>query len=200
MKRTLQILVVCLGLSLSLANSKAAVNFVFTPSSTNVALGGTFNVTLSLQVTAGEAVSGVDYLFQQLTSAGFYISGRNGAGSIFDSVVTPNATILSRPNANLDPTNNNDLGAFTSDQSTRGSGLLETYSISLDPSVTVGTYTISTTSGFYSGAGPNFPSNPISQNGTLTITVVPEPTTWAFLVLGGLGALATTRFRARRRG
>jgi len=196
-------------LALPFTLAKAAVNLVFTPtSSTTIAQGGSFNVTLNLQVTGGEQVSGLDYLFQQLSSAGFYIIARDNTGSVFNDLQSPSdVTVLGRPAADLNPQNDFDLGASTSDQSstsTNSTFLVSTFTIGTNANIAPGTYTISTTSGssapsFYSGpAAANFAQNNVNQDASIVITVVPEPATWSLMALGGLGALGLSLLRARR--
>lgn len=204
--KTLCLILAILGLA-SLP-AKADVNLVFTPvGSTTIAQGGFFDVTLSLQVTNNEQVSGLDYLFQELSAAGFYIISRSNSGSPFDDLQSPSdAMVLARPAADLNPENDFDLGASTSDlSSTSGNGtfLVSTFRIGTNPGINLGSYTISTTSGnsaasFYSGPSPDFTQNNVNQDASITITVIPEPATFSLLVMAGLSALAVTRYTKRK--
>ena len=87
MKTRIQKFVLCLVLILPFALANGAVNLVFNTPTQNITPGGTFNITLSLQTTAGEQVTGVDYYLQELSAAGFAIMDRNMAASPFNGVV-----------------------------------------------------------------------------------------------------------------
>jgi len=198
---------IAVGLTLPFSAAKSDVNLVFSPISfTNVPSSGSFNVTLNLVVTAGEQVVAVNYFLQELSAAGFYIISRSVAGSPLSDTYSSDAMVAVRPGANLAGggpaagTNSLDLGANTATpQTTTGSALVATYSIGLD-NVAPGTYTIQTFSVPGSGwVDQNQIDRTFNSQASLTVSVVPEPATWSFIVLGGVAALGVNRLRRTRR-
>ena len=140
MKTRIQKFVLCLVLILPFALANGAVNLVFNTPTQNITPGGTFNITLSLQTTAGEQVTGVDYYLQELSAAGFAIMDRNMAASPFNGVVffddslvesSGDAAAPAGADNALNPRNDYDLGGDTSPTGTTvtGTQLVATFTI-----------------------------------------------------------------------
>lgn len=205
--------IIAVALVLPFAAANAAVNLVFDQASVSVLPGGQFDVTLSIEVTNNEQVSGFSTLLAELSSAGFFIVSRDRTGSPFSDPQTADTTVDDRPDyADLNPTTGDssltpsgDLGAGTPSGATSGNSTFftGTYTIGLD-GVAPGTYTISTT-GDFDGTGPSFwadetqGENDFDNEASIVITVVPEPATWSLIALGGLGAIGMNLLRARRK-
>ena len=157
-------------------------------------------------------MTGLDYYFQELSAAGFFIVSRDITGSAFSDTYFSNAQVAqssdSQPPAGADnalnPRNDFDLGAVTNPVGTiAGSGLIGNFVIGVGAGVAPGVYTISTTSNAntgWVGAGPTFPDNAFSNHASITITVVPEPATWSLLGLGVVGAIGLNYLRSRNKG
>lgn len=95
-----------------------------------------------------------------------------------------------------------DLGAVSDDPSQQFTGtmLLANYTFSL-AGAPAGTYTLYSTEISPKGSEINDTSF-VSHNApaaSYTITVVPEPSTWSMLILGGLGTVGLVALRRRRR-
>ena len=82
---------------------------------------------------------------------------------------------------------------------------LGTYTFSLAGTLAPGTYTFDTTvlstsanrfSDVVDNTGFNSPY-PVSNSASFSITVVPEPSTWSLMILGGFGAVALGMIRRR---
>jgi hypothetical protein len=212
MKTQLQKLILGLALIIPFALADGAVNLVFNTPTQTVLAGGTFNVTLSLQVTAGEQVTGLDYYFQELSSAGFTITNRDITGSAFSDAYFSNAQLTSSGDAAtpagadnaLNTRNDYDLGAVTNPAGTiTGSGFVATFTLGVPNTAGIGQqYTISTTSNAgtgWVGPGPSFTDNPFSSQASMVVTVVPEPATWSLLSLGVLASLGLNVLRRKVR-
>jgi hypothetical protein len=218
MKTHIQKLILALALILPFALANGAVNLAFDTPTQNITPGGTFNVTLSIQITGGEQVTGVDYYLQELSSAGFFIvsrtSNQNAAQNpvafspfFSDSQVESSGDVASPagPDNLLNPRNDYDLGGVTQDQNVPNTtgGVVASFTIGVPNSFTVGQqFTISTTSNAgqgWSGPGPGFTDHTFDNNASILLTVVPEPPTWALLGLGFLGTLGVNILRARVR-
>jgi hypothetical protein len=179
--------------------------------SASVSAGGTLNVQLTLQVTAGEQVTGLDYYFQELSAAGFFIVSRDITGSAFSDAYFSNAQVAHSTDAQppagadnaLNPRNDYDPGAVTNPVGTvAGSGLIGNFVIGVGAGVAPGVYTISTTSNpntGWVGPGPNFPDHAFSNQASIQVSV-PEPATWSLPGLGAIGAICLHYLRSRNKG
>ncbi len=221
MKTRLHKLILGLALLLPCALANGAVNLLFDVSTKNATPGGSFNITLSLQTTAGEQVTGVDYYLQELSAAGFFIIDRNMAASPFNGVVFFDDSLVESSNDAASPAgadnalaggtgaqtgrNDYDLGGDTSPTGTTvtGTQFVGTFTIGVPNTLTPGQqFTISTTSNAgtgWVGAGPSFTDHPFDSNASVVVTVVPEPATWSLLGLGALATLGLNVWRSKVR-
>ena len=198
------------GLSLiGAANAASIVTFsdgLADPASTTVNAGDTFSFTL--QLTTDIQTVGITYTLETLTgslsSGQLRLTGRNTTGTTFSDLATSNGVALTAANALLDSVNNNDLGGGVADVFTpnpAGSLFLATYTVQALPSISPGTYTIrlSSSSVVASGTFPDFFDAPISNTATniYTVTVVPEPTSTALMMVGLVSLAARRRRQAK---
>lgn len=99
-----------------------------------------------------------------------------------------------------------DLGATSgTNQTTPGAYFLANISFSISGAAQPGTYTLMNTSAFTGQPlGKRSVVNDASgatfdlASSTYSVTIVPEPQTWSFVLLGGLLGLAANHFRKRR--
>ena len=168
--------------------------------------GASFTFSITLAFTPGGSIDNLDglsYWFQQKSPGSPFITSitlRDVTGSMFTDLQTPG---LSYPQ-NLNPSNANDLGA----------------ALPPGPGTGAGTYFIANITVQISGAAPNTGTFVLSETLTggktsvisdsdgdtfaiaeadYTITMIPEPGTWAAAVLSILALLYSQRRRFARR-
>jgi hypothetical protein len=181
--------------------------FSFTPTSfADVTRGSTITFTINLVFTGGGSfttIEGLSYFLRQSNPASgfpFTIVGRDTTGSVFSDLLESNATVFA--GGALNPNNDDSLGGllpFGSGSVGSGTYFIANITLSVASNAPATTYTISSTVG---GLDPSTVSNsngdefPI-QPGSLTVTVVPEPSTVGLLLLAGSGA-AVAAYRRRK--
>lgn len=194
----------CAGLASPSANAQTS-QFIFAPvSGLSVAQGGTFQFTINLNITGlsgGDAaqpgvqnVNGVTYFLQQTSAAPFpfSITGRDIGASPFTDLISTQNQVFTSPGNLVDANGNErDLGGLSENPMGDGNYFVATITLTVAANATPGQYTISSVPGS-GGRGAvindsNGDTSPI-QAGTITITVVPEPSTYALLAIGAIGA------------
>lgn len=212
MKRT--ILLTLLGAGVLARAATATISLSASPSAQTAAPGGTFNVTLSLSVTATSGnptnVDGFDMYFVTLTGNRglFSISAATGTGDFksFGPTEPSGGDALNVDAATGFVRNGVDQGFLgPSPTAPPANYSLETVTFSIAPSTALGTYSFSTST--MANAGPAYYSDifdsggtvyPIDNAGTFSITVVPEPSTFGFLAVAASAGLAGYALRRRR--
>jgi hypothetical protein len=169
------------------------------PNTIFAAPGGTFQLSVQVNLGPGESTQTVDYWLSQFSGpqAGvFSITGRDFTGSEFPNPGSSNAEVTSPPGNRLNPQNASDLGSSVNDATDRTNGTFQvaTFTIQMSATAALGTYEIRTFD--YAGFGIN-DVTPAHQ--AAIFIGVPEPATWPLLSLGGLGALGVNRLSSRRR-
>jgi len=186
--------------------SAQSAQFTFTPMSFTAAPGSDITFRIDLTFAPGgniEDLNGLTFFLQQTngTTPFFTITGRDNTGSLFTDLQTSNFQLL--PDA-LDKTNpsfsnQKDLGALL-EVAPLGSGtfFVTNITLSIAANATPGTFTISsvTTGGktavINDSQGDTFPIQP----GSISVTIIPEPSTYALLAMTGMG-LAVVAYRRR---
>ncbi len=204
MKKTLIIALLALASASIVTHASAqSAQFVFTPtSSTSVAPGQNITFSISLNFTSGGNISdlfGTTYYLQQNGASPFVftLNSRDLSGSIFNDPTTTTLTA----NQALNPANAQDLGGSdtTGQPSASNPGyFIANISLKLGNSAVVGnTYTIqSTTSGPKTSVLSDSGAHTLAiQPGSITITVVPEPSTYMCLAVGAAMLFVVLRRR-----
>ena len=210
MKNTFVFLLAALSLC-AVRTSRATISIAATPSTQTVSLGGTFTISLSLTVTQSSApanVTGFDlYLATSSANSGYFTVKAAAATGPFTSSgpASPESDPLSTAAAAGFVRNGLDQGFSGATVNTPTTSLaLETLTLSVGANVPKGTYTFLTTSASNAGvyysdiSDSGFNTYPVDTAGTFSITVVPEPSTWALGLLGGAVGLIAVRRRTRR--
>ena len=166
--------------------------------------GDSFTFSIMLTFAPGGTVAnleGLSYWMQQTSPSGapfpFSITLRDVTGSGFTDLQTPGLTYPQT----LNPTNANDLGAaLPVGQPADGAGsyLVANITVSIDPNAPItGTYVLSNTiaGGKTSVISDNAGHTFAIPEADYTVTLVPEPATWAGAVL----VFAALLFHQRRR-
>lgn len=195
------------------------VSFSASPASQGpIVAGNSFNVQIQLSITGATPmnVQGFDLILETAAANSGFFSLTNASGA------APGVATSIRTYPDAITTGNSNHSGFAQNNFSQGFSFdtvlatapfsnvtLETLTILVAPGTPAGTYTFFTTdfagsanrsskisdsNGMTYGDAAN---EPITQ-GSFSITVVPEPTTWAFMSLGGLGLLAINRLRAKR--
>jgi hypothetical protein len=205
-------LVAALALPTMAFATVGSVALSFSPLNSNVTSPGS-SVTLTLQMSVtgfsgADAVAGYDGFLTSLNSSSgaFFIQTRttpaNSTSSPFSDPQTPDSSIVTRPGSNLDPSNNNDIGAsvnpFPSGAVGNGTYTLSTWVIGVDSGVANGTYNFTTSTNIWTDQIGGEHSD--LGAGTFSLVVgVPEPGTWSLMALGGIASFGLNFLRARRR-
>jgi hypothetical protein len=216
MKKHLFAVLAALGCSLALFSTASAQTALFiyndgngVPNAGTYHPGDSFTFSITLAFTPGGTVAnleGLSYWFQQQSPAGapfnFSITLRDVTGSGFTDLQTPGLTYPQT----LNPSNANDLGALLPiGQPADGAGsyLVANITVSIDPNAPIsGTYVLSNTitgsktSVITDNAGHTF----AIPEADYTVTLVPEPATWAAGILAIAGLVFTQRRRFARFG
>ena len=225
MKRTLLILSLAAAF-IGQASTQAQTITVSSPDSPTVNPGDVFNVTIQLSVSAAlpTSVTALNLLLATPSSGANsgvdFFTVKFGSGSATFPTSTGNGTTVSNFNTAGTGSNtgfnvstvSNDLGANAGGGAGAGTGPFSNVTVDLlqftvAPGTPDGTYTFRATPGttertFINDAG-NDGTNPggtynITSAPTFTITVVPEPSTWAFLTLGTFGCAGLVMLRRQR--
>ena len=222
MKKTL--LLLCSLMALVAPSALAQITFTASPVAQTVDISddNTFTVEIRLDIAQGTNPSdfaGFDLVFEAIANQNaINISGlfRVIAAttpianwSLIGSV--PNALVSTGSDHAGYVQNTSNMG-FSANDPLQSSQIIDTpvvnllvgtYTFSIDPSVANGTYSFQTTlqatsptkySSVSDSNGTTFPAN---NSATFDVTVVPEPTTWSLIALGGLVAAGMTMRRRR---
>ena len=130
----------------------------------------------------------------------YSISGRDIGASPFTDLISTQAQVFASPGNNVDANGNErDLGGLADNPMGDGTYFVATITLSIAGNAAPGSYTFQTvTSGgrqgvFNDSEGDTSPIQP----GSITVTVVPEPSTYALLAVGAICA-GTVVYRRRR--
>lgn len=220
-KMKLKLLALVSAVGLLAHSALAQVTFTASPSTQTVNLSSTnlFNVTFTLTVTGGNppSINGFD-LFVETNTANnpnansfFSITGATNLlpGSVVPSdTPTYPDTITTVGSDHTGFAQNAHSQGFSSDTNTSTTNPvpLETLSFSIAPNTPNGTYFFrtsniaSSTNKYSLVTDASFTAHPVNNDATFSISVVPEPTTWALLCLAGVGAFVVKRLQTRRNG
>lgn len=160
------------------------------PGPIQVSPGGTMQITLNL-VTTAEQVMGLDYRLSVSGSASGYftLTGRDFSGSSFSDPVETNAMVPAPAAAVMNPENDLSLGAWTPtfDPVAPGTWQVAVLTISIAADAPQGSFTLQTISPVDAGwFDENFEDHEFDSPASITVNVVPEPST-----AGALLAAAT---------
>jgi hypothetical protein len=197
-----------IALALASVCSAQTANFIYNdgngvPDAGTYHPGDSFSFSINLAFTPGGTISNLDglsYWLQQTSPASPFIASvtlRDVTGSMFTDLQTP---VLSYPQ-NLNPSNANDLGAAIAvgNPALTGPGpyLIANITVQIAPTALNGTYVLSQT---LTGAKTSVISDSSGHTFAIpeadySLTVVPEPGTWAGAALTLLALISTQRRR-----
>ena len=213
MRKLQLIAVIALGCAVATPQVSAqTANFIYTGVPVAPILpGSTFTIHMSIQVVTGNFMGnflGLSYWFAQSSPGGFgfqlnsRVTGVNGqpGASLFTDLFSPD---LQLPQT-MDPINRNpngtttstDLGAFTQlPAQPSGTWFIADITFQVRPDAVPGAYTLGNTTNTTPGVGSRI-SVWFDDDGDaasiaaspFTITVVPEPDSFALMVVGAVGA------------
>ncbi len=191
--------------------SHAAVLLTSPTSAVSVNPGGTFTLTLNLNVTGSEQVTGISYYWSTVAGAAgdFSITNRTETSSPFSSMTASDSSVTASPGNSLIlrsgvVRNNLDLGAgvadFNSPTST-GTWFVANYTFAVSGAAAPGTYALTSYNipgNGWSGPQPTFASSDFNGQASILVTVtttVPEPS--GLIWVGGLFLLVIMVLRRR---
>lgn len=186
----------------------SGTTFSFTPLSQSISMGGSFNVTLSLSgmMPPGNIIGYDVYLVTDAANAPFNFTI---TGSLASAPFNQFGPSLPSPITDPSPVSGfvlstENLGYIADNaQNSPYNFTLQTLTISTG-TAPPGTYTFFTSTeanaGFKYGDvfDEPFTNTYTVGQGSFQITVVPEPSTWSMLILGGLGTVGLVALRRRR--
>lgn len=199
------------GFLLVQAEARASVVLEFdngTAASDSVTIqpGSAFSFGVYLTSTAEQTV-GLSYFLAESTvgnpanpgSGMFTITGRGVSGSPYSELQTGNTAFLSAANAVLDPRNNNDAGGIEPSLEAQSAGtyFVANFTIQSSALTAVGTYEITFADAVY--IDEVFEPHSFNTLGTYTVTVVPEPGSFALVSVAGVLVLGRRVRRQIRR-
>lgn len=183
-----------LGLLLFIATAPAAVVLVTDQSTISVAPGDSFSLTLSMEISGGSQVTGLDYFWEVSANGSGNLSliARDIGDSLFSFLLTDPYPF---PDT-LDPRNSFNLGAGVDNPAVpagNGVWLVAEFSFAVSPSATPATYglMLAGVGGVFPdpvwvGPAPNFFSFPFDALPSISVVVIPEPSADLLFGLGGL--------------
>ena len=197
MKKLILILAVAVtcGLSSGPTSSAQTAQFVFAPVSgfENAAPGSSITFSINLVFTGGGSftdLQGMTYYLQQNGAAPFVftLTGRDLGASLFNDPTTPNPAAAGN-GAALNPSNDTDLGATALNPLGDGNYFVANVTVSIGGTAAAQSYTIqSTDSGNQFSRAFDSNGDDLSiQPGSLTVTVVPEPSSILLLAFASVG-------------
>lgn len=192
--------------------ASAQITLTATPSTQTVDLSSSnlFNVTISISGAPADMV-GFDLWLETIAanSGYFSIAGASpSSGSPFDFPTGPGNypdEINTSNSSHSGFAQNSGSQGFGSSSPQTYNGDLVTLTLAVNPGTPTGTtYNFNTTEQATSGnnrgssVSTTTTTHYVDNPATFSVTVIPEPSTWALIGVGALGFVALNRFRGRR--